>query len=30
MDGIGFDGELSAKQESLRKFAAANIDDPIV
>ncbi|MBF6397258.1 TIGR03619 family F420-dependent LLM class oxidoreductase [Nocardia cyriacigeorgica] len=30
MDGIGFDGELSAKQESLRKFAAANIDGPIV
>jgi probable F420-dependent oxidoreductase len=30
MDGIGFDGELAAKQQSLRKFAAANIDDPIV
>ncbi|NEW38755.1 TIGR03619 family F420-dependent LLM class oxidoreductase [Nocardia cyriacigeorgica] len=30
MDGIGFDGELAAKQESLRKFAAANIDDPII
>ncbi|MFE3442240.1 TIGR03619 family F420-dependent LLM class oxidoreductase [Nocardia sp. NPDC059180] len=30
MDGIGFDGELEAKKESLRKFAAANIDDPII
>ncbi|RJO78680.1 TIGR03619 family F420-dependent LLM class oxidoreductase [Nocardia panacis] len=24
-DGIGFDGELAAKQDSLRRFAAANI-----
>ncbi|MEV6340850.1 TIGR03619 family F420-dependent LLM class oxidoreductase [Nocardia vinacea] len=29
-DGIGFDGELAAKQESLRRFAAKNIEDPIV
>ncbi|WP_433665131.1 TIGR03619 family F420-dependent LLM class oxidoreductase [Nocardia sp. CA-128927] len=29
-DGIGFDGELAAKQDSLRRFAAANIEDPIV
>lgn len=28
-DGIGFDGDLAAKQESLRKFAAENIADPI-
>ncbi len=29
-DGIGFDGELAAKQDSLRRFAAKNIEDPIV
>ncbi|MFI6362735.1 TIGR03619 family F420-dependent LLM class oxidoreductase [Nocardia sp. NPDC050630] len=29
-DGIGFDGELAAKQESLRRFAAKNIEEPIV
>ncbi|MFG1796929.1 TIGR03619 family F420-dependent LLM class oxidoreductase [Nocardia sp. NPDC049149] len=29
-EGIGFDGELAAKQDSLRRFAAAHIDDPIV
>lgn len=30
MDGIGFDGELAAKQDALRRFAAANIESPIV
>ncbi|MEU7217558.1 TIGR03619 family F420-dependent LLM class oxidoreductase [Nocardia iowensis] len=29
-EGIGFDGELAAKQDSLRRFAAAHIEDPIV
>ncbi|MEV0299005.1 TIGR03619 family F420-dependent LLM class oxidoreductase [Nocardia sp. NPDC050710] len=29
-DGIGFDGELAAKQESLRRFAAKYIEDPII
>ncbi|WP_067467249.1 TIGR03619 family F420-dependent LLM class oxidoreductase [Nocardia amamiensis] len=29
-DGIGFDGELAAKQDSLRKFAQQNIAEPIV
>ncbi|MEU0502845.1 TIGR03619 family F420-dependent LLM class oxidoreductase [Nocardia sp. NPDC005998] len=29
-EGIGFDGELTAKQESLRRFAAKNIEEPIV
>jgi alkanesulfonate monooxygenase SsuD/methylene tetrahydromethanopterin reductase-like flavin-dependent oxidoreductase (luciferase family) len=29
-DGIGFDGELAAKQDSLRRFAAAYIENPIV
>ncbi|WP_227999375.1 TIGR03619 family F420-dependent LLM class oxidoreductase [Nocardia australiensis] len=29
-DGIGFDGDLAAKQESLRRFAAAYIEQPIV
>lgn len=28
-EGIGFDGELAAKQDSLRKFAAENIENPI-
>lgn len=28
-DGIGFDGELAAKQDSLRRFAAENIDNPV-
>lgn len=28
-EGIGFDGELAAKQDSLRKFAAENIETPI-
>ncbi|OQS12867.1 LLM class F420-dependent oxidoreductase [Nocardia donostiensis] len=28
-EGIGFDGELAAKQDALRKFAAENIQDPI-
>jgi probable F420-dependent oxidoreductase len=29
-DGIGFDGELAAKQDSMRRFAEKNIEDPIV
>ncbi|WP_378742611.1 TIGR03619 family F420-dependent LLM class oxidoreductase [Nocardia brasiliensis] len=29
-EGIGFDGELAAKQDALRRFAAAHIEDPIV
>ncbi|MFC3964278.1 TIGR03619 family F420-dependent LLM class oxidoreductase [Nocardia jiangsuensis] len=29
-DGIGFDGPIEAKQESMRKFAAEYITDPIV
>lgn len=29
-DGIGFDGELAAKQDSLRRFAEKYITDPIV
>ncbi len=29
-DGIGFDGELAAKQDSLRKFAQQYIAEPIV
>jgi len=28
-DGIGFDGELAAKQDSLRRFAEKHITDPI-
>ncbi|MFC6009991.1 TIGR03619 family F420-dependent LLM class oxidoreductase [Nocardia lasii] len=29
-DGIGFDGELAAKQDSLRRFAEKYIADPII
>ncbi|MFE3545918.1 TIGR03619 family F420-dependent LLM class oxidoreductase [Nocardia sp. NPDC059177] len=30
MDGIGFDGELAAKQDSLRRFAEKYIADPVI